>query len=89
MSNIELAVSRIKILECPTGQLENRIASILQDYQVANIDAIRVSREEHRDRDGLEAYGAEISGNNQNHITVLAKSGLDDYMATVVDAHID
>ena len=35
MTNLEKAIDRIKILECPTGELEERLVSILEDYKVA------------------------------------------------------
>ncbi|MEN6459912.1 MAG: hypothetical protein ABFC94_00890 [Syntrophomonas sp.] len=85
--NLEKAIERIKVLECPTGEVENRVVGILEDFKVANRNMITISREEQED--GLEAYSAVISSNKEHHITVLAKSGLDDYVATVVDACID
>ncbi len=89
MGNLEKAIARIKVLECPTGELEKRVAGILEDYEVANADVITISREEQRDRYGLQAYSAMIPSDNDQYITVLAKSGLEDYVATVVDAYID
>lgn len=89
MGNLEKAIKRIRILECPTGEVENRVAGILEDYQVANRNGITVNRDEQRDKNGLEAYSAVISSDETHHITVLAKSGLDDYVATVVDAYMD
>lgn len=89
MNNLKKAVERIKALECPTGDLENRVAGILEDYGIANRNVITVFRAEDRDRDGLEAYSAVVSGSQEPNITVLAQSGLDDYVATVADAYID
>ncbi len=89
MNNLEKAIDRIKVLECPTGELENRVVSILEDYEVANRDKITINRDEQWDRQGLEAYSAIISGNKEQQITVLAKSGLDDYVATVIDVYIN
>lgn len=89
MGSLERAIERIKILECPTGDLENRVAGILDDYEVASRDAITITREEQLDENDAETYRAVISGNKEHCITVLAKSGLDDYVATVVDAYID
>lgn len=88
MNNLEKALERIKALECPTGDIENRVAGILEEYGVANRDAINISKEDMQNRDGLEAYSAVIPSNNDRHITVLAKSGLDGYVAAVVDAYI-
>lgn len=89
MDNLEEAIERIKILECPTGEVENRVLNILADYNVANREVINISRQENDDGDGLEEYSAVIPGSNQQSIRVLAKSGLDDYVATVIDAYIE
>lgn len=89
MGNLEEAIERIKALECPTGDIEDRVISILENYEVADGDMITVNREEQLDADGLETYSAVISGKTEKYITVLAKSGLDDYVATVVDAYVD
>jgi hypothetical protein len=63
------------------------VAHILEDYKVADRNMIKINREEQED--GFEIYNAVVLSNNEHHITVLAKSGLDDYVATVVDAYID
>lgn len=89
MSNLEKAVDRIKILECPTGELENRVKGILEDYNIADRKEIMINRYQKADKDGSEAYRAEISGNMQQYITILAKSGMDDYVSKVVDVYID
>jgi hypothetical protein len=87
MDNLKKAIERIKELECPTGDVESRVAHILEDYKVADRNMIKINREEQED--GFEIYNAVVLSNNEHHITVLAKSGLDDYVATVVDAYID
>lgn len=87
MGNLEEAVERIKSLECPTGDIEKSVALILEDYEIANLDEIKVSRNKPEDKDGMQAYKAEIQGIG-NRITVLSKSGLDDYVSKVFDAYI-
>jgi hypothetical protein len=88
MGSLEKAIERIKILECPTGDVENRVAGILEDYKVADRNAIKVNKKEILDN-GMEVYNAVISGDKEYRITVLAESGLDDYVATVVDAFVN
>ncbi len=89
MCNMQKAIERIRVLECPTGDLEKRVINILEDYEVATRDMIRISRQEQRDSNGLETYSAVISSNKEHPITILAKSGLDDYVAKVVEAYTD
>lgn len=89
MENLERAIDRIKILECPTGDLENRVTDILEDYRVADKNKISINRTEQLDVNGAEAYSAKISNNSPQSITILAKSGMDDYVATVIDVSID
>ena len=45
MPNLEKAVERIKTLQCPTGELENRIIGILEDYKVATRNEIVIDRD--------------------------------------------
>ena len=88
MSKIEDAIERIKILECPTGEVENRIAGILEDYGVANRSEIEVKRNEGFDINGAEGFSAKIQGTRNQRIIVLAESGMDDYVAKVRDVYI-
>lgn len=87
MTNLKEVIDRIKILECPTGELENRVVDIFQDYGVANKNEITINRDESLDREGAEAYNAKISGNRADSVIILAKSGLDDYVVKVVDVY--
>lgn len=88
VSNIEDAVERLKRLECPTGEVENRIAGILSDYGIGNGMEVSVKRDRSLDRNGAEAYLTDISKDCGKSIVVLAKSGLDDYVAKVEDVYI-
>ncbi|MFB9761275.1 MULTISPECIES: hypothetical protein [Bacillaceae] len=90
MAILEDAVQRIKILECPTGDLEQRVKGILEEYGVANGDKLMVSRDKRFDQNEAQAYSATILGDQEQSqsIVILAKSGLDDYVAQVVDAYI-
>jgi hypothetical protein len=88
INNFNSAIDRIKSLECPTGEVENRVAQILEDYNVAKKNEVNINRDEKLDRVGAQAFVASFSNNPNQSLVVLAKSGLDDYVATVVDAYI-
>jgi hypothetical protein len=88
MSKIEDAIERIKILECPTGEVENRIAGILEDYGVASRSQVEVKRYEGLRINGAAGFCAKIAGDENQSIIVLANSGMDDYVAKVTDAYI-
>lgn len=88
MATLNNAIDRIKTLECPTGDVEVRVADILEDYEVANRNLITIYRDEQFDTNGAEAYKASILGNKRQSVIVLAESGLDNYVAKVVDAYI-
>lgn len=88
MSKIEDAIEKIKILECPTGEVENRIAGILEDYGVANRSEVEVERYEGLVINGAEGFCVKIPGDKNQAIMVLANSGMDDYVAKVMDAYI-
>jgi hypothetical protein len=89
LSKIDDAVERIKKLECATGQEENRIAEIIEDCGVASKSQIRVTKAEELDIDGREQFCANISGESNETIIALATTGLDDYVATITEAHIE
>lgn len=86
MKKIDEAIDRIRILECPTGDLENRVTEILEDYRISDKSRINVNRDNNLDSGEAQAYRVEIEGEDQS-IMVLAKSGYDDYVATVIDAY--
>jgi hypothetical protein len=87
MNKIDEAINRIRILECPTGDVENSVALILEDHGVANRSKINIDRDNSLDRDEAQAYRVKIAGEGQS-ILVLAKSGYDDYVAKVVDVSL-
>lgn len=86
MTNIEAAMERIKQVECPTGELTERIAGILNDYQVANSKPISIARVPALDKNGEQAYQAKIF--NDKEIVFTAISGDDDYVAKVTGVKI-
>lgn len=86
MTKINEAIDRIKALECPTGDIENRVAGILEDYGVAKRNNVNVVREDKLDREGAQGYRAEIT--NEGSIVVLAEAGSDDYVAKVVNVYL-
>jgi hypothetical protein len=88
MATIEAAIERIKALECPTGDIKNRVKGILTDYEIANKNEIIVSREHGLDKKGAQGYNAKISREGGMNIVILAVSGGDDYVAKVSDAYI-
>lgn len=86
MNRVDDAIDRIKKLVCPTGEIENSVALILEDYGVADKSEVNIDRDKTLDRDNAQAYKVEIAGGNQS-IVLLAKSGYDDYVAKVIDAY--
>ena len=99
MPNLEKAIKRIKRLQCPTGELEDRVTSILEDYRVGARHEISIDRNDgfyrdeewsdQWDKDGTEAYRVRISNKASPSITVIARSGHDDYVAQVVDVYLN
>lgn len=88
MPQIEDAIERIKRLECPTGEVENRVAGILEEYQIVRKGEAVVKRDKHFDKDGIEAFTSLIHEKKGNSLVILAKSGPEDYVAKVVDAYL-
>jgi predicted Zn-dependent protease len=85
VTSYESALEKIQKLECPTGDLEERIMEILTDYHVAQEDEIEIARRKEYDRGGAQAYQIQFDQYEGNAIIVLARSGADDYVARVTD----
>ena len=88
MEKLQNAVERIKILQCPTGDVENRVTQILEDYGVTKKEDITITRKEELDTIEAQAYNVKLGNNSKQSIVVLARSGVDDYVAEVVDAYL-
>jgi hypothetical protein len=86
MSRINEAINRIRNLECPTGDLENRVTEILLDHGVAEPNQVSVKRDNKLSTDEAQAYRVKIADEGESFIE-LAKSGYDDYVAKVTDAY--
>lgn len=86
MNKIDEAIDRIKDLECPTGDIENRVAEILEDYRVTDSSKVNIRRDSKLDSEDAQAYRVEIPGKDQSFV-VMAKSGYDDYVAKVTDVY--
>ena len=86
MDKMGEALTRLRRLECPTGELEKSVALILEDYGVANIDDVKVNRYNGMNSDNTQAYRVDISGTGQSFL-LLARSGFDDYVAKVLDVY--
>jgi hypothetical protein len=88
MATVNDAIERLKIMECPTGAVEDKITNILERYGLGNHQEIRVNRDEKLDRNGAYAYTAKVPELGNQSIVVLAESGKDDYVAKVVEVYI-
>lgn len=88
MATVEDAIERIKELECPVGEVKNRVRGILMEYKVANGSEITVSRDHSLDKSGARGYRAHASRDSGLDIAVLTVSGMDDYVSQVIDAYI-
>lgn len=86
MENINDAIERIKILECPTGELEERVIGIFEDYEIAERDEIFIERDEDVGEDEAEYYYVSLP--DDQAFTIVAKSAHDDYVVKVIDAYI-
>ncbi|MPN12071.1 hypothetical protein SDC9_159381 [bioreactor metagenome] len=83
MENLKAAIERIKIMECPTGEVERKITNILEEYEVGSKSSIEVVRNKSSDENEAQGYVAKVNGSKA--LTVLVVSGMDDYVAKVVD----
>jgi len=83
MIKMDKAIERINILECPTGEVEERLKGILEDYGLAKADEIQIEKEDISDITGTQGYHIRLPHHNDHSIRVIAQSGFDDYVAKV------
>jgi len=88
MEKLERAIKSIKVLECPTGDIKSRVRAILKEHQIANNTEITVRRDHRLDKNGARGYNAKITRDNGLDIAILAVSGMDDYVAKVIDVQL-
>lgn len=86
MDKMGEALTRLRRLECPTGEIEKSVALILEDYGVANIDDVKVNRYNGMNSDDTQAYKVDIPGAEQS-LLLLTRSGNDDYVEKVLDVY--
>lgn len=86
MSKINEAINSIRNIECPTGDLENRVTEILLDFGVADPSQVSIKRDNKLSSGEAQAYRVKISDEGESFV-LLARSGYDDYVAKVTDAY--
>lgn len=84
MNTINNAIDEIKKIECPTGELEQRVAGILSDYNLTNMSLNAVQRDRNLDERDAKAFCADTS---DGKLVIMATSGMDDYVAKVVHVY--
>ncbi|SEO62878.1 hypothetical protein [Propionispora vibrioides] len=89
MEPIDDILGRLKRMECPAGEVADRVRTMLAEYEAVAETEIAVFRERSLDRDGTQGYVARFPRNqNGLGLAVLTESGMDDYVAKVVDAYL-
>ncbi len=86
MAGLEHAVKRIQALECPNGEVEERVSEILKEYDGTLENPATVRRDRSLDQDGAEGYSVALS--REQDMVILTAVGMDDYVAKVVQAYI-
>jgi hypothetical protein len=86
VDKMDEALTRLRRLECPAGELEKTVALVLEDYGVANMDDVKVSRYDGMNEDNTQAYRVDISGTEQSFM-LLTRSGYDGYVSKVLDVY--
>lgn len=84
MTTINNAIDEIKKIECPTGELEKRVAGILYEYDLTDMNINAVKRERRLDERDAKAFCADTSNGK---LVIMATSGMDDYVAKVVHVY--
>jgi hypothetical protein len=88
VSRLDEVLDRIKNIECPTGHVEEWVSNAFKDYGFREDENLTVNRDKSLDKNGLYAYRAHVDSMGNQSLILFAKSGMDDYVAKVVEAYI-
>lgn len=89
MEPIDDILGKLKRMECPAGEVADKVRAMLAEYEAVPETEIAVFRERSLDQDGAQGYIARFPRNHNGlGMAVLTESGLDDYVARVVDAYL-
>lgn len=85
MNKLNEAIQKIEKLECPTGELELHVSGILSDYGLTEYNVKSLKRDEKFDTEEAQAFCADTKNGK---LIVMASSGMDDYVAKVVNVYM-
>jgi hypothetical protein len=80
-------MEEIKHLECPTGEVADRVMSILEDYNPSGQYQIIEEEDDDFIEDHMKLYNVFSEDEEAPSFGVVVKEGLDDYVAEVVDVY--
>lgn len=87
MKEMEAVLMQLNELQCPAGEVEQRVEKIVAASGLSTKQEIQVSRNRQFDRDGATAYCVNLPGQATKEIIVLTAIGMDGYVEKVVQAY--
>ena len=85
MAQMSKFIERMNNMQCPNGEIEDKVKTIVEEYHLASKDQVSVHRE--TDFDTVEAEGYRLDINNENPMSfkVLTSTGAEDYVIRVIE----
>ena len=82
-------VKKIIGIECPTGEVADRVTSVLEEYNLGGEYQITSRADNDYEETRLRYYRAFSETNDNPDLIMVVKEGKDDYVAKVVDAYTE
>jgi hypothetical protein len=87
MANDNSIVKKIIGIECPTGEVTERVIGVLEEYNLDGQYQITSRTDDDYDETRLKYYRAFSESENTPDLIMVVKEGKDDYVAKIIDAY--
>lgn len=85
MTQIKEFIERMNNMQCPNGEIEKKVAKLVEQYHLASEDQVNVYRETDYDTAEVEGYRLDIANENPMSFKILTSTGAEDYVIRVVE----
>ena len=89
MSKDNDLIKRIIGIECPTGEVTDRVINILEEYNLDGQYQITSRTDEDYEETRLKYYRAFSETGDNPDLLMVVKEGMDGYVAKIVDAYTE
>lgn len=85
MAQVREFIERMNKMQCPNGEIEQKVAKLVEEYHLGQKDQVAVYRETDYDTAEVEGYRIDIVNENPVSFKLLATTGAEDYVIRVIE----